>query len=222
MKSLYNRKGIRRGGEERSQFAFFLTGALVLFAIVFVIGMQVGRVIEKNAAKKEMEAGKGGGAIVVGKEPSTEISREIGSFSEEAAKLPSPPAPTPGERLRETERSVTFRETLERKHPKQAELAPPPAKKEPSREKPETAAPASSGARLFVQAAAFRDRAGAETMRKRLEQGGHKAMIAAPVAGKGETFHRVLVGPYPDRDAATRAMRKIAAETRGKPFLVKD
>lgn len=219
MRTLYNRKGIRRGGEERSQFLFFLTGALVLFAIVFVIGIQVGRVIEKNAAKKEKEAGKEGGAIEVGKQPSAEIGREIGSFSEEAAKLPSPPAPTPGERLRETERSVTFRETLERKTPQPADLVPPPAKKELSREKPEAAATA---ARIFVQVAAFRDRAGAETMRKRLAQGGHKASIAAPNAGNGETFHRVLVGPYPDRDAATRAMRKVAAETGGKPFLVKD
>lgn len=221
MKTLYNRKGIRRGGEERSQFAFFLTGALVLFAIVFVIGIQVGRVIEKNAAKREREARKEGGAIVVGK-PSTEIGREIGSFSEEAAKLPSPPAPTPGERLRETERIVTFRETLERKEPKQADLVLPPAKKEPSRETPEAAAPAPSGARLFVQAAAFRDRTGAEAMRKRLVKGGYKASIAAPDAGRGETFHRVLVGPYPDRDAATRAMKKLAAEIKGKPFLVKD
>lgn len=219
MKTLYNRKGVRRGGEERSQFAFFLTGALVLFAIVFVIGIQVGRVIEKNAAKKEKAAGKEGGAIVVGKPPAAEIGREIGSFSEEAAKLSSPPAPTPGERLRETERSVTFRETLERKTPQPADLVPPPVKKELPGEKPAASAPAE---RLFVQVAAFRDRSGADAMRGRLAKKGHKASIAAPNAGEGETFHRVLIGPYGDRDAATRAMRKIAAETGGKPFLVKD
>lgn len=219
MKTLYNRRGIRRGDGDRSQFAFFLTGAVVVLAVVFVIGIQVGRVIEKNAAAKEVASGKTGGPIVLGKETSREISREIGAFSEEAEKLGSPPAPSPEERVRETERSVTFRETLEKKQAVPPKLVQSAHEKPPTRER--RSAAASPGTRLYVQAAAFRERDGAETMRKRLEKAGFRSIIAPSVSGTSGMIHRVLVGPYAGKGDAEPALRKISEEFRTRPFLVR-
>lgn len=218
MKSLYNRKGVRRGDGDRAQFAFFLTGAVVVLAVVFVIGIQVGRVIEKKAASKEVASGKTGGPIVLGAESSREISREIGAFSADAEKVGSPPPPSPEERVRETERSVTFRETLETKQAAQPKLVPP-AKEPPARE--QRSAVATGGTRLYVQAAAFRERAGAETMRKRLETSGFRAIIATSGSGTSGVVHKVLVGPYPGKSEAGPAMQKIAGEFRTRPFLVR-
>lgn len=222
MKSLYNRRGIRRGDGERSQFAFFLTGAVVVLAVVFVIGIQVGRVIEKNAAKREVASGKTGGPIVLGKETPGEISREIGSFSKEAERLGSPPATSPEERVRETERSVTFQETLNKKQvvpPKQLQL---PSEKPPPPEQRSVAGPPAAGTRLYVQVAAFREQKGAETIRRRLERSGYRSRIVPSKSKTSGTIHRVLVGPYAGKDEAGTALKKIAGEFRTQPFLVKE
>lgn len=219
MKTLYNRRGIRRGDGDRSQFAFFLTGAVVVLAVVFVIGIQVGRVIEKNAATKEVASGKTGGPIVLGKETSREISREIGAFSEEAEKLGSPPAPSPEERVRETERSVTFRETLGKKEAVQPKLVKSANEKPAARENRSTAAMA--GTRLYVQVAAFRERDGADAMRKRLEKAGYSAIIAPSASSTSGVILRVLVGPYTGKSEAGSALRKLAGEFRNQPFLVR-
>ena len=218
MKSLYNRRGIRRGDGERSQFAFFLTGAVVVLAVVFVIGIQVGRVIEKKALSREVASGKPGGPIVTGTETSREISKEIGAFSVEAEKLGSAPAPSPEERVRETERSVTFRETLETKQAAQPKLVPP-AHGPPAREPSPSAAKA--GSRFYVQAGAFREREGAESLRKRLEKSGYRATVSAATSKSAGGGHQVLVGPYADSGEAGAALRKIAGAFRTQPFLVR-
>lgn len=216
IKTLYNRRGVRRGDGDRSQFAFFLTGAVVVLAVVFVIGIQVGRVIEKNAAMKEVASGKAGGPIVLGKE----VSREIGAFSEEAEKLGSVPAQGPEERVRETERGVTFRETLETKQAVKPILVPSAqAKPSPPRESPSAAAP--TGTRLYVQAAAFREREGAETMRKRLEKAGYRSIVASSVSKTSGVVHRVLVGPYSHPADAGPALQNIAKDFRTRPFLTR-
>lgn len=221
MKPLYNRKGVRRGDGDRSQFAFFLTGAVVVLAVVFVIGIQVGRVIEKNIEKREVAAGKTGGPIVLGGEPPTEIGREIEADSEATQATGSTTTPSPEERVRETERSVTFRNTLVKKepelpklvHPKR-ETSPGPAPARPSAESP-------AGSRLFVQVAAFRKLEGAETMRDRLEKSGYHSIIAPSGSGTSGVIHRVLVGPYFGKLDAGKALRKIAGEFRTQPFLVR-
>lgn len=219
MKTLYNRKGVRRGDGDRSQFAFFLTGAVVVLAVVFVIGIQVGRVIEKNAVGREVASGKTGGPIVLGREPSPEISREIGAYSESPEKPGLPVAPSPEERVRETERSVTFRDTLEKKEPVLPKLVQPVREKDPARSP--RPADASEESRLFIQVAAFRKRDGAETMRERLEKSGYRSIVAPSTSRKSGVIHRVLVGPYPGKRDAGKALQKIAGEFRTRPFLVR-
>lgn len=214
MKTLYNRRGLRRGDGDRSQFAFFLTGAIVVLSVVFVIGIQVGRVIEKHAASKEVASGKTGGAIVVGKDN----PGEIGILSGAGRKAEPAETPSPKERVRDTERSVTFRETLERKEaapPKLVVSVPPAPPAAKSIESPPT------GSRLYVQAGAFRQREGAEALQKRLKADGYPSIISPSMAGTSGMIHRVLVGPFAGKQDAGPALRGIENEFRTRPFLVR-
>ena len=214
MRYLYNKKRRLRGTEgERFQFAFFVVGVVVLLAVAFVLGLQVGRIVEKNAEERRNEANKFGGPIEIGEESGSEIRKDLGVFSEEAAKVPPVTPPSPDEHLSETEKSLTFRETLAKKEPEPILLVKP-APKQKTQE--ETAAPSLPSGKLLVQVAAFRDRAAAGNFRKRLRKDGFNAVIVQ----KGG-YHKVIVGPYPDKDAANRAIRKLKSDWKVNPFLVR-
>lgn len=214
MRYLYNKKRRLRSTEgERFQFAFFVVGVVVLLAVAFVLGLQVGRIVEKNAEDRRNEANKFGGPIEIGKETGSEIRKDLGVFSEEAAKVPPVTPPSPDTHLSETEKSLTFRETLAKKEPEPILLVKPAPRKK-AQEKP--AARSKPSGKLMVQVAAFRDRGAAGNFRKRLQKDGFNAVIVQ----KGG-YHKVIVGPYPDKDAANRAVRKLKSDWKVKPFLVR-
>jgi len=215
MKTLYNKRGLRRGDGDRSQFAFFLTGAIVVLSVVFVIGIQVGRVIEKHAVSKEVASGKTGGAIVVGKE----TPGEIGNLSGTVGKADPVGTPSPEERVRDTERSVTFRETLERKVAAPPKLVGSVTPTQSSATKRAESPPPES--RLYVQAGAFRQREGADAMQKRLKAAGYPSIISPSMSGTSGMIHRVLVGPYAGKQDAGPVLRNIENEFRTRPFLVR-
>ncbi len=215
MRYLYNKKrGFRSSEGERFQFAFFVVGAIVLLAAAFVIGLQVGRVVEKHAEQRRSEANRMEGPIEIAKETESEIQRDLGVFSEEAGNVPSVPPPSAGEHLNETEKNLTFRETLAKKDPEPILLVrPTPAEKGTKRTAAAKTAPKGT---LMVQVAAFHDRAAAEGFRKRLQKDGFQADMVT----KGG-FHKVVVGPYPDRKSANRAIRKLKSEWKVNSFLVR-
>jgi cell division protein FtsN len=217
---LYNKKrNFRRAEGERSQFAFFLVGAVVLLTVVFVIGLQVGRVVEKNAERRRNEANKVAGPIEIGKESDSEIRKDIGVFSEEAGKVPSVVPPSADSRLTETEKSLTFRETLSKKDSSPVLLVKPA----PGKKGTGTAAshPGDAG-KLMIQVAAFRDRKAAEAFRTQLNKGGWKTAVVQGARGKSGDYHKVVVGPYPNREAANRAIRKLKSEWKMNAFLVRE
>jgi cell division protein FtsN len=212
---LYNKKrGFRSSEGERFQFAFFVVGAIVLLVAAFVIGLQVGRVVEKNAEQRRKEANRLEGPIEIAKEAESEIRKDLGVFSEEAGNVPSVPPPSADEHLNETEKSLTFRETLVKKDPDPILLVrPTPVEKKHKRT---AAAKTTPKGTLMVQVAAFRDRAAAEAFRKRLQKDGFPAGM---VTGGG--YQKVVVGPYPDREAANHAIRKLKSEWKVDSFLVR-
>jgi cell division protein FtsN len=217
---LYNKKrSFHRVQGERSQFAFFVVGAVVLLAVVFVIGLQVGRVVEKNAERRRNEENKVAGPIEIGKESDSEIRKDIGVFSEEAGKIPPVTPPSADSRLTETEKTLTFQETLSKKESSPVLLVKPAPEKKGS--EPATSHAGGAG-KLMIQMAAFRDRKAAEAFRKRLEKDGWKTAVVQGAAGKSGDYHKVLVGPYPDRDAANRAIRKLKSEWKMNAFLVRE
>lgn len=214
MRYLYNKKrGLRSTDGERFQFAFFVVGVIVLLVVAFVLGLQVGRIVEKKAAERRNEANKFAGPIETGQAPGSEIQKDLGVFSEEAAKVPPVTPPSPDAHLNETEKSLTFRDTLAKKEPEPVLLVrPEPAKKASGKPSARSGSPGN----LMVQVAAFRDRGAAETFRKRLQKDGFSVHIVT----KGG-YHKVRVGPYPDKDAANRAIRKLKADWKVTPFLVR-
>lgn len=211
MKSLYNKKGQRRGDGERNPFAFFAVGAVVVLALVFVIGLQVGRVVEKGAAPPDARGGKSAGA--------GDIRKDLGSFSEEALKVPVVPPPMASSDVNEVEKKLTFRETLSNKEATTVPLVRPAQKGEgvPAG----TAAGDPGGRKHFVQAGAFRDKGTAEARRKRLEKAGYAVRIVKTARRNRESVFRVLVGPYSDGEAARKAVRRMRGEMKIDALLVK-
>ncbi len=215
MRYLYNkRRGFRSGEGERFPFAFFVVGAIVLLAVAFVLGLQVGRIVEKHAEQRRKEANKFGGPIVIGKESESQIGKDLEVFSEEAGKVHSVPPPSADEHLNKTEKSLTFRETLAKKEPEPILLEKPSPPKKTTEQAP--ASPSPQKGTFLVQVAAFRNPESAETLRKQLLQDGFKAVVQT-----GGKYHKVMVGPYPDKSAANQAIRKIKAERKLDPFLVR-
>ena len=157
MRYLYNKKrGFRSGEGERFPFAFFVVGAVVLLAVAFVLGLQVGRIVEKHAEKRRQEAGKFGGPIVIGKETGSQIGKDLEVFSEDAGKVAPVTPPSADEHLNKTEKSLTFRETLAKKEPDPVLLVKPaPGKPAPE---PASAVPKAPAGKLMVQVAAFREK----------------------------------------------------------------
>jgi cytochrome oxidase assembly protein ShyY1 len=77
VRTLFNkRRGYRGSDRERSQFAFFVVGTVVLLAVSFVLGVQVGRIIEKNAEKRKREANRVAGPIEIRKQTESEIRKD--------------------------------------------------------------------------------------------------------------------------------------------------
>jgi len=217
VKTVRFRGGYRKGDPDRHSYAFFVVGALVVIAIAFFVGLQVGRVVEKSASK-ERAAGSGQlAAVENGARGSTaaDIRKDLSAFSEDAVRIPvvTPPEVTPrsaGEELRRTEESATFPETLTRKDP-----SPPPlVKAKTVRESPEKAG-------FLVQAGALKSRDAAERLRRRLEKAGYKATVSrAATRASGDVF-RVRVGPFSSRDEATKAMKGIKSDLKIDTILVK-
>ena len=207
MKSLYNKKGQRRGDGERNPFAFFAVGAVVVLAAVFVIGLQVGRVVEKGAAVPDAPDGKNAG----------DIRKDLGSFSEEAQKVPVVPPPIASSDVNEVEKKLTFRETLASKEATTVPLVRPAQKGGAAPQ----GAGAAEGRKFIVQAGAFRDKGAAETRRKRLEKAGYAVRIVKAARKNRESVFRVLVGPYSDGEAARKAVRRIRGEMKIDATLMK-
>jgi cell division septation protein DedD len=209
VKSLYNKKGQRRGDGERNPFAFFAIGAVVVLAAVFVIGLQVGRVVEKGAAVPGAPDGKNAGA--------GDIRKDLGSFSEEAQKVPVVPPPIASSDVNEVEKKLTFRETLANKEATTVPLVRPAQKGGAA---PQGAGVA-EGRNFIVQAGAFRDKGAAETRRKRLEKAGYAVRIVKAARKNRESVFRVLVGPYSDGETARKAVRRIRGEMKIDATLMK-
>jgi cell division protein FtsN len=216
-----HRGGYRRDAERQS-FAFFIVGAIVVIAVTFFIGLQVGRVLEKDAAEKDRAAG-GSPARVPGADngargaESADIRKELSAFSEDASRVPPVPAPpsppaSAGEDLRQTERSATFPETLSRK-----DAAPQPLVAAGGK----TGEPGGGDGPYSLQAGAMRNRETADAVRRRLAAAGYKAKVAPGKDRTGGQVYRIRVGPFDSRDAARKAMNAIRTQMKLDVILVK-
>ena len=222
MKTLYNKKGFRRGDGERHQFAFFAVGAIVILAAVFVIGLQVGRVIEKNAATRESGSVKGtvppAAQAKASKGVGIEIRKDLGAFSEEAGQVPVVPPPDAKATVNEVEKRLTFQESLPRKEDRPVPLVRSSRTDNGAVSGSEDGRGAGGG-KYIVQAGAFRDNGAAEACRKRLEKAGYPVRVMKPEVKNGEKYHRVLLGPFTSTGAARKAIRKLKSDFKIDAFV---
>jgi len=221
VRSLRHKLGFRRSDPDKHQFAFFVVGVLVVIAVAFFLGFQLGRYVEKGVGKEAREnvaprgpAGEKDARIST----SAEIRKEMSAYSEEAAKIPAvaPPAaipPTAGDDLKKTEAEATFPEALSRKDP-----SPEPMGRK--KEKAPVATP-SGGAKFMLQAGAMKTRESADALRKRLDRSGYKAKVIHATTPKQGEVYRVRIGPFGSRDEAMKAMKAIRTEMKIDVILLK-
>jgi cell division septation protein DedD len=221
VRSLRHKLGFRRGDPERHSFAFFVVGTLVVIAVAFFLGIQLGRYVEKGAGKQAAgkialpgPSGENGARTAT----SDEIRKDMSAFSEEASKIPAvaPPAaipPTAGEDLKKTESEATFHESLSRKDP-----SPEPMGRK--KEKAKVSAPP-GGAKFMLQAGAMKTRESADALRKRLDRRGYNAKVFHATTRTLGKVYRVRVGPFGSRDEARKAMKAIRAEMKIDVILLK-
>lgn len=219
MKTLYNKQGRKRGDGEGHSYVFFAVGAIVVLAAVFVIGLQVGRVIEKDAAVADARSGKASPAPA-NREPSppgsaADIRKDLGAFSEEASKVPVVPPPIAAN---EVEKKFTFPETLEKKEATVVPLVR--AKKDGADAPGARPAPPAAARKFIVQAGAFRDKGAAEAQRKKLGKAGYAVRVVQAARKNRQRYFRVLVGPFPDGEAAKKAVRRLKSEMKIDAILI--
>ena len=221
MRSLRHKLGFRRGDPDRHAFGFFVAGTLVVIAVAFFLGFQLGRYVEKGAARESAGkiaprglAGENGARISA----AAEIRKDMSAFSEEAVKIPAvaPPAATPptaGDDLKKTESEATFPEALSRKDP-----SPEPLGRK--KEKAPLTAP-SGEAKFMLQAGAMKTRETADALQKRLDRGGYNAKVFHATTRKNGEVYRVRVGPFGTREEAMKAMKAIRAGMKIDVILLK-
>jgi cell division septation protein DedD len=225
VRSLRHTLRYRRGDPDRHSFAFFVIGTLVVIAIAFFLGFQLGRYVEKSAAKETAgKIGSKGPAAENGVRVTTssEIRKDMSAFSEEAVKIPgvAPPAaipPTAREDLKKTEAEATFPESLSRKDPSPEPMG---KTKEKAKEKGKVAPQPVEG-KFMLQAGAMKSRESADALRKRLEKSGYKARVFHATSRTLGEVYRVRVGPFASRDEAMKAMKSIKTDMKIDVILLK-
>jgi cell division protein FtsN len=194
-----------------------------VIAVAFFLGFQLGRYVEKGAAKEA--AGKIASRGPAGDNDarvsaSAEIRKNMSAFSDEALKIPAvaPPAakpPTAGDDLKKTESEATFRESLSRKDP-----SPEPMGKKKEKTAATVAAPAGEG-KFMLQAGAMKTRKTADALRKRLARSGYKAKVIHAATRNSGVVYRVRVGPFGSREEAMKTMKAIRAGMKIDVILLK-
>ena len=238
---IFNRNNEKKAGEaDRFSQVFFVIGAIIVFTVVFFLGMQVGRVVEKEQAKRQ-DVRKGERRV------KDEIRRDMSAYSEEAVRIPvvmPPPPPAAGEELNKTGESANLPDLIALNDPAPQPQAPPkesasvpaskpkasvpapksdafapietatkaPATKEPvTKESASKPAAGSSTKKTFMlQASALRNREAANSLKAKLEKKGFQTRILREVSD-GKELYKVRVGPYGSKEEAAKAVKDIRA-----------
>jgi cell division protein FtsN len=87
-----------------------------------------------------------------------------------------------------------------------AEPEPPP---EPEAAAPQARSPSRSRSHYYLQAGAFRDPQDADALRARLALAGMESRIQRVTDGQSQTWHRVQVGPFADKETAKGASARL-------------
>ncbi len=192
------------------QIASIVVGALVILAVVFVLGLNVG----KQIGVRRAESARAGDLEALDRAPAPPAPDKADAltFHDRLTKeAPPPPAPDVA-KAPEPPPAAPPPEPAPQPAP-QAAAAPAPEARDPDRTETESAA----SKPWTVQLAASQDRAEAGRMASRFAALNPR-IEEADVPGKGR-FYRVRVGGFDSRDDAERYLRDVARETGARGFV---
>jgi cell division septation protein DedD len=196
------------------QVASVVVGTLVVLAVVFMLGINVG----KQLAARHFQSGRAGDLDALDRAPAAPPSRpEPLTFHDRLTREPAAPPAPPGSPPRPASQPPPA-PAAPPPPPPPAAPAPPPAAAPVAAPvaEPAPAAPAPLGA-WTVQLAAAEDRGEAERVAARFASLNPR-IEEALVPGKGR-FFRVRVGSFETREAAQRYLRDVARETGAKGIV---
>lgn len=223
MKTLRHKSGKKWGDSDRFSHAFFIIGSLVVLTVVFFIGLQVGRIIEKDQA----------GSLSVRRDEGRkreDIQQEMSKYSAEAVQIPVvvPPPPPPtepsdaSEELKKSEKEATFPDSLTRKdavpQPLVKPKEPAPASKPASAPKSAAASPAK---KFTLQVSASGNREASDDLKAKLDKKGFKAKVSRENTG-GKELYKVKVGPYGSKEEAAKVKKDIRAALNIDALLISE
>jgi cell division septation protein DedD len=184
------------------QVASVVVGTLVVLAVVFMLGINVG----KQLAARQLQSGRAGDLDALDRAPAAPPARpEPLTFHDRLTKEAPAPPPPPEAAPRPAPPP-----------PPAPAAAPPPDPAPPARAPEEEAAPPALGP-WTVQLAASEDRGEAERLAARFASLNPR-IEEAVVPGKGR-FFRVRVGSFETKEAAQRYLRDVARETGAKGIV---
>jgi cell division protein FtsN len=206
------------------QVASVVTGALVVLAVVFVLGLNVG----KQLAVRHAEAGRAGDLEALDRAPARAPAHpEPLTFHDRLTKeSPAQPPPPPEAPAKLVAAAPAAAEPLapEPSTPAPASVPTPApatlASATPAAARPAPAVPAPTPATKpwTVQLAAAADRAEADRLAGKFASLNAR-VEEATVPGKGR-FYRVRVGSFETKEAAQRYLRDVGRETGAKGIVV--
>ncbi len=204
------------------QLVFLFMAATVVFVVIFLCGVLVGRGVRPEGLMAGAESAPAGAIADSGAKPTEPATDPAPAVSEE------PPTPAEGnltyhERL---ESEGTSKETLKSASAKPAPPAATPAPAKAAKDAAPKAATGSAvasepaGAGFAVQIAAMSERTEAENMVRRLTGKGYSAYVMAPQSG-GAGVYRVRVGKFKTRGEAETVATRLEKEEQFKPWIIR-
>jgi cell division protein FtsN len=193
-------------------FKFLIVSLLIIMFVIFVIGLQIGRVVEKTSRESR------GSRVVtrtfdeedIGERIRGEIERMRESPKENSSDRGRVPSAVPGQQKGSAQRDK--KQSTEEKKPASIDL---------SRKRDEQRKTDVRREMLYLQVGVFSVEKNAESMKRRLEKYGLKVKLETFKQRKGGVLRRVLVGPFLTAAELTKERGKIERLTGIKPVLVR-
>ncbi len=204
----------RRKKGEGIGFKFLIVSLLIIMFVIFVIGLQIGRVVEKTSKE-----GKGNRVITKTfdeEDVGEKIRNDISGMREDKRQGDGTGGIAPSATPRVVEKTPSAQIT---KDPEKAEKKS--VSKETSSQRKRRKTAAVTRQLLFLQVGVFSVEKNADRMKRRLEKYGLKVTIETYKQRNGQVMRKVLVGPYSTASEVTREREKIERLTGTKPVLVR-
>lgn len=194
-----------------------LLSGFFIVVLLFAVGVALGYILGQNSEKSQKPPDTAGTipAIQSRPDPTGPVSAPPAQAQPDASGQPAGGVPTAGTQpAQDTQAAAPTPEQFPAAQPA-AQAAPPPAAPAPAAAAGKAASPAIPAAGTYwqVMAVAHGD---AEIMVRTLKDKGFPAVTSPGTKG----LTRVLVGPYPDRQALSRAKSDLEAAGMATPYRV--